>query len=288
VSPHKTKEGGELPPPATPPRVGPKTLANPQPTGVGKGGGGGASPLPGGLGDVPPKTKIGGEQPTLATPPRVGPKTLANPQPTGVGNGGWRGRKPPWRGAWGVSPHKTKEGGELPPPATPPRVGPKTLANPQPTGVGKRGVEGAQAPWRGAWGVSPHKTKEGGELPPPATPPRVGPKTLANPQPTGVGNGGSRGAKPPWRGAWGVSPHKTKEGGELPPPATPPRVGPKTLANPQPTGVGKRGWRGRSPLPGGLGDVPPKTKIGGEQPTLATPPRVGPKPLANPQPTGVG
>ncbi len=30
-----------------------------------------------------------------------------------------------------------------------------------------------------------------------ATPPRVGPKTLANPQPTGVGKGGSRGRKPP-------------------------------------------------------------------------------------------
>jgi len=157
-----------------------------------------------------------------------------------------------------VSPHKTKEGGELPPPATPPRVGPKTLANPQPTGVGNGGSRGAKPPWRGAWGVSPHKTKEGGEPPPPATPPRVGPKTLANPQPTGVGNWGSRGAKPPWRGAWGVSPHKTKGGGEPPPPATPPRVGPKTLANPQPTGVGKGGGGGASPLPGGLGDVPPK------------------------------
>jgi hypothetical protein len=117
--------------------------------------------------------------------------------------------------------------------------------------------------------------------------PRVRPKPQANPQPTGVGNGGSRGAKPPWRGAWGVSPHKTKEGGELPPPATPPRVGPKPQANPQPTGVGKGGGGGAAP-PRGFGGCPPQNQRRGRAATPATPPRVGPKPQANPQPTGVG
>jgi len=39
-------------------------------------------------------------------------------------------------------------------------------------------------------------------------------KTLANPKPTRVGNGGSRGRKPPGRGLWGVSPHKFKRGSE--------------------------------------------------------------------------
>jgi hypothetical protein len=93
-----------------------------------------------------------------------------------------------------MCPQKQKIGGELPTLATPPRVGPKTLANPKPTGVGKRGVQGGKAPWQGGWGMCPQKQKIGGELPTLATPPRVGPKTLANPKPTGVGKGGSRGA----------------------------------------------------------------------------------------------
>jgi len=41
----------------------------------------------------------------------------------------------------------------------------------------------------------------------------VGPKTLTNPKPTRVGNGGP-GAKPPWQGVVGGVPHKTKRGGE--------------------------------------------------------------------------
>jgi len=73
---------------------------------------------------------------------------------------GVQGAKPPGRGLWGVSPHKTKRGGELPPLATPPRVGPKTLANPKPTRVGK-GVEGAQPPPRGFGGSAPKNQKRG-------------------------------------------------------------------------------------------------------------------------------
>jgi len=68
----------------------------------------------------------------------------------------------------------------------------------------------------GGMGYVPPKTKRGGELPTPATPPRVGPKTLANPKPTRVGKGGSRGAKPPWRGAVGGAPTKPKEGTSRP------------------------------------------------------------------------
>jgi len=90
-------------------------------------------------------------------------------------------------GCGGVSPHKFNRRGEQPALATPPRVGPKTLANPKPTGVGKRGVQGASPPGGGSWGVSPHKFKRRGEQPALTTPPRVGPKTLANPKPTGVG-----------------------------------------------------------------------------------------------------
>ena len=43
------------------------------------------------------------------------------------------------------------------------RVGPKTLANPKPTRVGKTGVQGAKPHGGGLLGVSPHKTKIRGE-----------------------------------------------------------------------------------------------------------------------------
>jgi len=87
----------------------------------------------------------------------------------------------------------------------------------------------------------------------------VGPKTLANPKPTGVGKRGSRGAKPPWQGVVGGVPRKDKRGNELPTLATPPRVGPKTPANPKPTGLGKRGVQGgEAPMAGVVGGVPPQ------------------------------
>jgi len=56
--------------------------------------------------------------------------------------------------------------------------------------------------------MCPHKTKIRGESPTLATPPRVGPKTLANPKPTGVGKRGVQGAKPPGRGRGGCPPTK--------------------------------------------------------------------------------
>jgi len=49
-------------------------------------------------------------------------------------------------------------------------VNPKTPANPQPTRVGKTGVQGAEPPGGGLWGVSPHKTKIRGEQPALASP----------------------------------------------------------------------------------------------------------------------
>ena len=57
-----------------------------------------------------------------------------------------------------MSLHKFKRGGELLTLATPPRVGPKTPANPKPTGVGKTGVQGGEAPWQGALGDVPFPT----------------------------------------------------------------------------------------------------------------------------------
>ena len=69
--------------------------------------------------------------------------------------------------------------------------------------------------------------------------------------------GGGGGAAPS-QGVWGMCPQNKKEGGESPTLATPPRVGPKTLANPQLTRVGKWGVQGgEAPMAGGSGDVPP-------------------------------
>jgi len=50
---------------------------------------------------------------------------------------------------------------------------------------------------------------------------------------------GVQGGEAPWRGVEGVSPHETLKGGELPTLDNPPQVGPKTLASPKPTRVGK-------------------------------------------------
>jgi len=52
--------------------------------------------------------------------------------------------------------------------------------------------------------MCPQNFQRRGDQLTPVTPPRVGPKPLANPKPTRVGKPGSREAKPPWRGLWGV------------------------------------------------------------------------------------
>ena len=131
---------------------------------------------------------------------------------------------------------------------------------------------GGGAPWQGAWGMYPQNFERGGELPPLAHPPRMGSKTLANPQPTGVGKGGPGGAKPPGKGLWGVSPHKTKRGSELPPLAHPPRGGPKTPANHQPTGVGKIERSGARPYAKPYGEITTKVPgLSGEEYTKLAP-----------------
>jgi len=109
----------------------------------------------------PQNKKRGGELPTLVTPLRVGPRTLANPQPTGVGKTGVQGAEPPWRGVVGGVPHKFKRGGEAPTLTTPLRVGPRTLANLQPTGVGAKGGPGGGVSLAGGVGGSLRNQKMG-------------------------------------------------------------------------------------------------------------------------------
>jgi hypothetical protein len=125
---------------------------------------------------------------------------------------------PPLAGGLGDVPPRTLKGGELPPLATRPRVGPKTLANPQPTGVGKTGVQGAKPPGRG-WGMCPRLKsalkrstptliKAGVEGAKPPGSPRVGPKTSGAGKPSAHegGQNGGPGGEAPWQGAWGIPP----------------------------------------------------------------------------------
>jgi hypothetical protein len=204
-----------------------------------------------------------------------------------LGRRGWENRGPggcaPWQGGWEMYPqNKTRE--RVATLATRPRVGPRTLVNPQPTRVGKiGGSRGASPPWRGLWGCPPTKSKEGASCHI-SNPPASGAQNAGEPSAYEGGPRGVQGAKPPGGGLWGVSPHKTKRGGELPTLATPPRVGPKTPANPKPAGVGKTGVQGAEPPGRGFGGCATRTRIkqGGELPTLANPPTSGTKNAGKP------
>jgi hypothetical protein len=154
----------------------------------------------------------------------------------------------------GDVPHNAKRG-RVTTPAILLRVGPRTPTNPKPTKVGKLGVQGGEAPMARGWGVSPHKNKRGNELPTLATLPRVGPKTPANPQPTGVGKRGGRGAKPAWCG--GCPSTKPKEGGSSHI-TNPAMSGTQNAGKPLACESEQGGSRGRSPMAGGMGDVPPQ------------------------------
>ena len=152
----------------------------------------------------------------ISNPPASGTQNAGETKDNGGGKIGGPRAKPPWRGAWGVSPHKIKRGSELPTLATPPASGAQNAIEPKASGGGQNGGPGGKAPSQGVWGMCPQEFKRGGELPTLATPPRVGPKTPANPKPTGVGKTGVQGAKPPGRGFGGCAPKNLKEGASCP------------------------------------------------------------------------
>jgi len=108
------------------------------------------------------------------------------------------------------------------------------------------GVQGAEPPWRGVMGGVPPRKLKKGRVTNPCNPPTSGTQNAGE---SSANEGGERGGGggAPWQGVWGMCPQKQKIGDELPTLATQPRGGPKTPANPKPTGVGKWGSRGRSP-----------------------------------------
>jgi hypothetical protein len=188
----------------------------------------------------------------------------------------------------GGVPLQNLKRGELPTLATCPRVGPETLANPKPTGVGKLGVEGAQPPGRGHGGCAPKNLKEGASCHI-SSPAMSGTQNAGEPSAyEGGPKGGARGPAAPWQGVWGMCPHETLKGDELPTLATSPRVGPKTPASPRPTGVGQGGSRGRGPLAGGLGDVPPRNFERGRVAHISNPATSGTQNASEPSANGGG
>jgi len=69
------------------------------------------------------------------------------------------------------------------------------------------GLEEGKAPIPGERGDTPRFIQKGGKPPTLAVGPRVGPKAMANPEPTRVGeNRGMQGAMPPAGGNWGGAP----------------------------------------------------------------------------------
>jgi len=156
---------------------------------------------------------------------------------------------------------------------TPTKVSLFEKGRPSPTLI-KVGVEGAK-PHGGGSGVPPRNQKRG-RVAHPCNPATSGAQATGKPSAYGGGQRGSRGAEPPWRGVVGGVPHKFKRGGEAPTLTNPLRVGPRTLANHQPTGGGhKRGARGWSLLGRGCGGVPHETKRWGKSASIATQPRAG-------------
>ena len=144
--------------------------------------------------------------------------------------------------------------------ATTPRVGSKTLANPQPTGVGKRGSRGAKPPGRGFGGCPPQIQERGrvARISNPAMSHEWDPEPWRTLSPRGRAKLGGRGGRAPMAGGLGgVSPQNQKRErvAHISNPAT---SGTKNTSKPSANGGGQRGSRGRNPLAGGLGDVPPR------------------------------
>jgi hypothetical protein len=153
-----------------------------QPTRVGDRGPGGASPLPGGLGDVPPQNQKKGRVAHLSNPAHEwDPKRRQTLSPRGRAKGGGPEGEAPSQGDWGMCPHKFKRRGELPTLATPPTSGTQYAGKHSANGGGQKGVDGAQAPSQGVWGMCPHKFKRGGEPPTLATPPTSGTQYAGKP-----------------------------------------------------------------------------------------------------------
>jgi len=225
--------------PFTPTEVSLFEKGRPSPTLI-KVGVEGAAPTPRGHGRCAPKVLKEGESSPLLSPRHEwGPKRWQALSPRGWARGS-RGAKPPWRGVVGGVPPQNQKRERVARISNPATSGAQNSGKPSAHGGGQNGgSRGAEPPWRGSGGCAPF------------TPTKVSLFEKGRPAPTLI-KLGVEGAQAPSQGVWGMCPQKPKLGNGWPALAIPPRVGPKTLASPQLTRVGKGGPGGRSPLVGGI------------------------------------
>ena len=111
-----------------------------------------------------------------------------------------------------MCPQNFKEGGKQLTLTIRLRVGPETLANPQPTRVSKGGSRGAQAPLAGAVGGVPPQIQKRGRVAPISKPTHEWDPTRQQTQSPRGWAAGVEGAQPLPRGFGGMCPQKPKEG----------------------------------------------------------------------------
>jgi hypothetical protein len=196
----------------------------------------------------------------LRTGERLTPKRRQTLSLRGWANLGVQGASPP--GGGGGCPPTNSKGGELPTLSTCPRVGPNTLANHQPTRVGKFGGPGGFAPWRGR-GVSPHKFKRG-RVAHLINLPTSGAQYTGEPSAhEGGQTWGSRGLRPlAWAG--GVPP-QIQKGASCPHYQPAHEWGPIRWRTLNPRGWANLGVQGgEAPMAGGCGGCPPTPQNKGQ------------------------
>jgi hypothetical protein len=105
----------------------------------------------------------------------------------------------------------------------------------------------------------------------------------------GWANGGSRGAKPPWRGAVGGVPPQNQKKGRVVHISNAAPSGAQNAGAPEAHGGGQRGGPGgASPLAGGVGDVPPQNQKKGRVARISNPAMSGTQNAGEPKAHGGG
>jgi hypothetical protein len=125
------------------------------------GGGGGASPLPGGLGGAPKNQNRGRAATTPCNPATSGTQNSGKPSATGVGKRGVQGGKAPMAGGVGGVPPQNQRRGRAATPCNPATSGTQNPGKPSAYGGGQTGVQGAQPPPRGFGGCAPKNQNRG-------------------------------------------------------------------------------------------------------------------------------
>jgi hypothetical protein len=192
--------------------------------------------------------------------------------PRGWQNGGPGGQSPHGGGLWGVSPHKTKRG-RVANPCNPATSGAQNAGKSLANGSGKLGVEGAQAPSQGVWGMCPQKRR--GRAAHISNPPASGTQNAGKPSADEGGKLGGPGGASPLAGGLGDVPPKFSKKGRAANSCHPATSGAQNAGEPSAYEGGQIGGPGgEAPMAGAWG-VPPTKPKGGEQPPLATPPTSG-------------